>query len=197
MTSDYQRDYDDGYSRNPLGDSLSPGYADGRAARDRLDAPEYSGPSGMQIAGAAMAEEYRQGKVRFYLHSLAQTVAASLVVGALAGGLAIVTNNPPMQWALVGGGIAAAVYLGILALVTLGLAIGYLFVLLLMPFVLWRWLLVFGGAAAIAGYVLAGNAGKTSALVEQQAIEFGIVGMGVGFFLGLLYRLAKPKPRRA
>jgi hypothetical protein len=199
LVSDDEEDYSRDYAAGLAGGlGTSPGYIAGQQARANSSPGWDRAP--MRAAGARMADEFRAGRVMFYVRSIAQTVAASVVVGLLAYGLATLSHKSSqeaLQWALTAGGATAALFLVILAAFTVGVLLGFAFNLALLPFVLWRWLLAFGGIGAGVGYVLAATANKTSAFAQQQAIDFGLRGLLAGFVVGVLYRLLRGVTRRA
>jgi hypothetical protein len=193
--NDYQRDYSAGLNGS-VGNVYSPGYAAGEAARIRGEANS----ARIRAAGEQMGVEVRRNPLKFYVGAVIQTIAAAIVVGLLAGGFALVQGKPPLAWALPAAGVAAALFAIVLAAFSLGLALGLLYrlvvTLVAMPFVLWRWLLAFGAIGAGAGFVLATTANRTNAFAQQQAVDYGLKGLLVGFAIGALYRLIRALGRR-
>ena len=199
MSGDYHKDYDDGLWGNPVGDTYSPGYIAGETER-QLRQQAGNGGSAMHDVGVGMAEDFRSGRIRFYVRWLAQTAVFSLVVGLLAYGLASIehkSSQETMQWGLTAGAVTAGFLLVILAAFTVGVLLGVALNLVFLPIVLWRWVLAFGALGAGAGYLLATTASRTSTSAQQQAIEFGIKGVIAGLVLGVLYRLSRRLTRRA
>jgi hypothetical protein len=192
---DYQRDYSAGLNGS-AGRAGSPGYLAGEAARIRAE----ENSARIRAAGQQMSIEVRRNPFKFYVVSVIQTISASIVVGLLAGGFALVQGKPPLAWALPAAGVTAALFAIVLTAFSFGLALGLLYRLVVTlaatPFVLWRWLLAFGAMGAVAGFALATAANRTTMFAQQQAIDYGVKGLLVGFAFGALYRLIRALGRR-
>ena len=69
-------------------------------------------PAGAWGGGTdVMPDQYREGRIKFYIRWLVQTAVLSVVVGAIAAGIAILSKKSPdeiVQWALIGAGATAA-----------------------------------------------------------------------------------------
>lgn len=193
---DYQRDYSAGLNGSAVGNVYSPGYAAGEAARGR--AAESS--ERLWAAGEQMGVAIRKNPLKFFRGAVIQTVVAAVVVGLIAAGLALAQQKPPLAWALPAAVATAALFAIVLTVWMLGFALGLalrlVVTLIAMPFVLWRWLLVFGAIGAGAGFALATTANRTSTIAQQQAIDLGLKGLLVGFVIGSLYRLMRALGRR-
>jgi hypothetical protein len=84
-----------------------------------------------------------------------------------------------VQWgAITAGGLFAVLF----GLGVVGIGLSYVLSL-------WGWILGLGAVGAALGFGLATMAHQPSALVQQNAIGLGVLGLGVGLALGTAYRL--------
>lgn len=190
--TDYQRGRD---GLPPLDGTDWSQYNKGKAERD-AGPPSTGGWGG---ATDVMRDEFREGRIKFYVRWLAQTAVFAVVVGLLAGGAAILAKRPPdemAQWALTAAGATAAFCLFLLAVFTIGVILGVAFNLAVLPLLLWRWVLGFGILGAGAGYLSATISGATTALAQQRAVQYAFGGLLVGLVLGAMFRVIRRLRRR-
>ena len=167
--------------------------------------------SGVSAAASDFADELRRNPIKALGKTLVQLIVVPVVVGLIAAAIAVVTNSggaglvnggTPRDWAVIAGGATFALMLLFVLSVLLGFAIGITLNLIALPFSLWRWLIGFGVLGAGLGFALATLANETSTIAQQQAIDYGIRGLLVGFVVGLFYRILRglhrrTRPRRA
>lgn len=102
-----------------------------------------------------------------------------LTAGLIAAGVAFVVGQSPVQWGAIAAGGLFAVLLG---LGVAGVVLGYVLSL-------WGWVLGLGAVGAAVGFGLATMTQQPSAVVQQNAIGLGVLGLGAGLALGTGYRL--------
>jgi hypothetical protein len=186
--TDYQRGYD---GLPPSEDTDWNLYNQGKNDR-AVGVPPPRGAWGG--ATDVMRDEFREGRIKFYVKWLAQTAMFSAIAGGLAGGVAFLSKKPPeeiVQWALMGAGVVAAFCLVLLAAFTVGVLLGVAFNVATLPLLLWRWLLGFAILGAGAGYLSGTIGGAASAIAQQRALQFALWGLLVGLVVGAMYRLIR------
>jgi hypothetical protein len=172
----------------------------GAASTSELPSFVPNGPmmdtSGVSAAAGDFADEIRRNPIKALVKTLIQLIVVPVVVGLVFAGFGQLSNASTQTWFLIGWGLTFGLLLLFVLSVLLGFAIGFTLNVIALPFSMWRWLIGFGVLGAGLGFALATTANETNAIAQQQAIDYGLMGLLVGFVVGLFYRTLRGLHRR-